>query len=585
MGRRHAAISLMFATLCWVWLLQPSAHAQEYRFSVPEMQVVLTVQPDASVLIEYRMTFQNQPGAHAIDVVDVGMPTKNYEVLEASIDGTPLSSWGPSTYIETGPEIRLGPYAIPAGSRGVFECRARVTDFVYEDRTDSQRASLRFTPTWFGDRYVVGETDLLLVVRFPQGVHPDNVVWHSNERTFFQKGVLDPDDVPFVAWKERYRLTGPMMFGCSFPRVVMQRVVRSSLLREFVLWWEQSRSAQQVSGMLFLVVFAGWYLLLTRGTGISVLLIGICVLVFAMVLSPVLHLCLWLLTPAMAGSWYVAVHRHKPRYLPALARVEAGKICRGLTPPEAAVLLDVPPDRVLSMVLTGLLSKGVVRVTQAEPLQVAAVGTRPALNIVELPDGLKVSLEPYEVGFLAALSGPPQEFAKQDFSEPFRKLVGLVKYRMSGFDADTTRAYYCSVTARAWNQMSREEDPKKKDDMANRRLGWLSMADDYDDRMENQRARGWRYRPWWYYGAGHYRDGDRARDITRSVRTAAERSAQGIVVHQSKGIDLSSVDHFTLDALRGLAESGGGGSGCVGGGCACACAGCACACACAGGGR
>ena len=59
------------------------AAAQEYRFSVPEVRVVLTVQTDASVTVEYRMRFENRPGAHAIDVVDIGMPNKGYEVISA----------------------------------------------------------------------------------------------------------------------------------------------------------------------------------------------------------------------------------------------------------------------------------------------------------------------------------------------------------------------------------------------------------------------------------------------------------------------------------------------------------------------
>jgi hypothetical protein len=584
-GRKRAGIAVVLVILCFGWTLSSSGQAQEYRFGVPEVRVVLTVQPDAAVVIEYRMTFQNRPGAHAIDVVDVGMPTKRYEVLGASIDGRPLTSWRPSTYIEAGPEVHLDRYAVPGGSTGIFECRARVPDMIYEDRTDPQRASLRFTPTWFGERYVVGTTDLLLVVKFPQGVHPDSVVWHSDERKFLEKGVLDPDKAAFVSWKERYRLTGPMMFGCSFPRDVMQRVVKAGPLKPFMLWWEQSKRVQQYSGILFLLLFGGCFLLITRGTGITVLLICLVTFIILMVKSPAAHLGLWLLVPVLAGVWYLGIQRRKPHYLPALARVEGGKICRGLTPVEAAILVEAPLHRVFTMVITALLSKGVIRAVQADPLQVERVGTSLAPNAVQLPDGDKVSLEPYEVGFLDTLSAPPAEVAKKDFGEPLKRLVGLVQYKMAGFDADATRAYYRSITARAWDQVSREEDPKTKEDLANRRLNWLFMADDYDRRMEEQRARGWYFDPWWYYPRTYSRERDWARDMARWVAPAAERSSQSIGIH-AQGLDLSGVDRFTLQTLSDLAESArSGGSGCVGGGCACACAGCACACACAGGGR
>jgi len=584
-SRKSLSIIVVLAALGLGWVLSSPVRAQDYRFSVPQLRVVVTVQPDASAIIEYRMTFANQPGAHPIDVVDVGMPTKHYEVLGASIDGKPLTSWRPSTYIEAGPEVHLDRYAVQAGSSGVFECRARVPDMVYNDRTDPQRASLQFTPTWFGEKYVVGTTDLLLIVKFPQGVHPDKVVWHSDKRKFFEKGVLDPDKVAFVSWHEQYRLTGPMMFGCSFPRDVMERVVKAGLLKPFMLWWEQSKRAQQYSGIAFLVLFGGCFLLITRGTGITILLICFVTFIILMVMSPAAHLGLWVLVPVLAGVWYLGIHRRKPHYLPALARVEGGKICRGLTPVEAAILLEAPLQRVFTMVITGLLSKGVVRVTHADPLQVELAGTRPAPNVVQLPDGVKVSIEPYEVGFLDVLCAPPADVGKKDFGEPLKKLVGLVQYKMTGFDADATRGYYRSVTARAWDQVSNEADPKTKEDLANRRLNWLFMADDYDRRMEQQRASGWYFDPWWYYPRTYNRERNWTRDMARWMSPAAERSSQTFGIH-APGINLADVDHFTLQTLSDLAESArNSGSGCVGGGCACACAGCACACACAGGGR
>ncbi len=582
---RRTPWTLLAALLC-AGILSAVAPAQEYRFSVPEARVVLTVQPDAAILIDYRLKFENAPAAHPIDIVDVGMPTKNYEVLSASIDGRPVTSWKPSTAIATGPEIHLEGNAIPPGGNGVFECRARVTGMVYEDRDDKGRASLRFTPTWFGDKYVTGETDLLLIVKFPPGIHPDDVVWHSNMPKFFEKGALDPDNVAFVSWKEHYRFTGPKMFGCSFPRSVMARVETSGLWTMFRFWWEGSAEAQTVGGAIFLVLFSICFLLVTRGTGITVLLICIGACIVAMVESPMLHLCLWALIPIMGAAWYFAIHRSKPHYLPAVAEVEGGGVCRGLTPAEAGVLLELPPQRVLGMVLTSLFSRGVIRTVKPEPLQVELRGTRPEPNIVQL-QGERTVLEPYEVGFLDVLCAPPPEVAEKDFSVPLKSLVGLVGCKISGFDREATRNYYRAVTARAWEQVSAETDPKKKDDLAGQRLNWLSMSDDYERRMEAERARGWSYYPSWFYSPAYGHSGNWYRDLNRSVAPAAARSAQSIVA-PVKGVDLSGVDHFTVNSLSQIvesAESGGGGGGGGFGGCACACAGCACACACAGGGR
>ena len=579
----------VLAALCCAVLFSAVAQAQQYRFAVPKVRVVLTVQPDASVLIDYRINFVNNAGAHPIDIVDVGMPTRDYEVQSAAIDGRPLSSWKASTEIETGPEIHLEGNAIPPGGSGTFECRARVTGMVYADRDDKARASLRFSPTWFGEKYVSGETDLHLIVKFPPGVHSDDVVWHSGMPKFFEKGALDPDNVASVAWKDHYRFTGPRMFGCSFPRSVMTRVETAGLWTMFWFWWQGSAQAQEIGGAIFLILFSVCFLLVTRGTGITVLFICVAVSVVVMLESPKLHLCLWSVIPIMAAAWYFAIHRRRPHYLPAVAQVEGGGVCRGLTPAEAAVLLELPSQRVLGLVLTGLFGKGVIRVVKPDLLEVELRGTRPEPNTVSL-QGQQTVLEPYEVSFLDVLCAPPPAVPEKNFSAPLKSLVGMVAYKISGFDRAATRDYYRAVAGRAWEQVSAETDPKKKDALAAQRLNWLSMSDDYERRMEAERARGWSYCPAWFYSPSYSHTGNWYRDLTRSVAPAAARSMQGIV-SPVKGVNLSGVDHFTLDKLDEImtsaAESGGGGGGWGGGGggCACACAGCACACACAGGGR
>ncbi len=581
---RRVSISAIAALTAFCCLFICSeTQAASYLFEVPEMRVVVTVQPDASAIVDYRIVFRNQPGAHPIDVVDVGMPKKGYEVLGATIDGRPAKQWKPSTYIDVGPEVHLGAGTIAPGGKGVFTCRARVPDMVYEDSDDPERASIRFTPTWFGEEYVVGETQLLLVVAFPEGVDPDQVVWHSDEKPFFRKGILDPEGAPFVSWQKKYPLTGPMMFGCSFPRSVMDRVLKSYAWTEFLMWWDRSAAAQQVSGGILLMLIAAFFLFATRGTGCSVLLVLLGVTVFIMFQSPHLHLALWPILLVVAVAYYLGVYRRKPRYLAALASVEGGRICRGLTPPEAAILMDTPMDRVLAMIFTSLLDKGAVRATSSDPLQIEPAGSRPSPNVVELPDGRRVSLEPYEVGFVERLEGPPGPLAEKPFQKPIERLIGLVRYKMTGFDVEATREYYRRVVDRAWQQIEGEPRNAQKDALAQRHINWLALSDDYDERMADQRGRGWHYRPaWHFWGSGHHWNWSRS--MRQSLRPAADSIHEAL--QPRKVLDLSKIDRFTLDTLSDIAESASsGGGGCVGGGCACACAGCACACACAGGGR
>ena len=269
--------------------------------------------------------------------------------------------------------------------------------------------------------------------------------------------------------------------------------------------------------------------------------------------------------------------------LPAVAKGEGGKICRGLTPLESAVLLELPLPQVLAMVITDLLNKGAIRTTSLKPLTVEALGKRAAPNVIEAADGTRVTVEPYEVGFLDVLVAPPAEVEGKDFTDPLDKLVGLVKLKVVGFDVAATRAYYKDVTARAWDRVSNEQDPAKKDAMANQWMSWMTMDPKYDDRMQEQTRAGWFYNPFWSWWPRTGYSHSWFHDLNSSVSGVAQRSAQALGGPNIK-LDLSGVDRFTLNTLGDLAKGLASGSGgCAGGGCACA--GCACACACAGGGR
>jgi len=80
--------------------------------------------------------------------------------------------------------------------------------------------------------------------------------------------------------------------------------------------------------------------------------------------------------------------------------------------------------------------------------------------------------------------------------------------------------------------------------------------------------------------------GDVASGIVGRMETVGKSVVTSLDgLEATRGVDLSGVDHFTMDALKTMLDNASSGGGSSGGGCACACAGCACACACAGGGR
>src|ERR1700690_4087643 len=57
-----------------------------YLFAVDKELVDVSWNADGSEAIDYTFVFTNQPGAHPIDFVDVGMPNGNFDLSSTSAD-------------------------------------------------------------------------------------------------------------------------------------------------------------------------------------------------------------------------------------------------------------------------------------------------------------------------------------------------------------------------------------------------------------------------------------------------------------------------------------------------------------------
>ncbi len=97
-------------------------HAQDYIFQVPEKAVVVTINVDGSIAIDYTMTFLNDANAHEIDIVDIGLPNYNYDVksITAEIDGVPIKKITQSDIVQPGISLYLQGNTIPPGGRGTI---------------------------------------------------------------------------------------------------------------------------------------------------------------------------------------------------------------------------------------------------------------------------------------------------------------------------------------------------------------------------------------------------------------------------------------------------------------------------------
>lgn len=613
-----------FAALVWMVCTAATAGwSQSYSFSVPRVEFQVTAKPDASVDLDYRIEFSNSPGAHAIDVVDIGLPHAQYDFsnMTASVNGAPLSVIKRSQYVKPGVEVHLQNLAIPAGGSGTFRFHCNMPNLVYQDTTDKTRASLRITPTWFGSKYVTGTTDLQIAVHLPPGADPDRVVYQLGKAfagKYEYRGHL------VVHWAfPGVRLTEPHLVGVSFPKDVMDRVVTMTPWQLLAKWYRErivqpftaSKTLRWLSALLFLGVLVVWWRRFAGKTGgciLVLLLFGSVVLVFKV---PGVHLLSWpVLLLVLLLTWRLREHRRR-HYLPPVIEVEGGGIKRGLTAPEAAVILELPLNKVLTLVLTGLLKKKLVQQVAPRPLRLRLnpryAGTKKERLNNAQHDG--VVIHNYEHLFLDVLErGGDRPVVDLDFEDAIRELIHQTARKMKGFDLGETRDYYRYIVAKAWREAGAVGRIPEREKKVDKYLEWLILDDEFDRRFHRWGRRGYTYCPPWsrpvggYPGRGGPTSGAAARapapasggrtsfsDVAASFVGSAENLMGSTAVkldpisvgvgHGAGVVNLSGFDKVAGDFFKAMASSSGGGGG--GGGCACACAGCACACACAGGGR
>lgn len=619
-------LALAAITLVLVAAPANSALAQTYRFAVPSLQMQLFVQPDGNVRIQYDITFTNSEFADPIDIVDIGMPHSSYNRrnMTASLDGNPLTDIRDSEFVTPGVEVHLDEFAIQPGDSGVLRFEFTLPRLIYEDVTRPGYASLQITPTWFGDEFVQGTTNLQLAMHMLPGIQPDEVL--SQDRPFTAKALFD--DRAVVVWQvPQHRLTGPYRVAASFPnRGITAGIVRQNALDLAVKWMEDNPEAGTLIGAVVIGLFALAFFRFSGGTGLSVFVLLAGGLIFVMAVSGYATLCL---APGMVGLVIANeffLRRRKREYRPAIAQVEGGGIKRGLTAPEAAALLELPLGRVLGLVLFGLLKKGVLIQTDDSPLTVkiaddfrAPAQTKRTKHRLAVAQKKGLVLHEYEHAFLDVIENAPAPAVVErlDFGKAMKRLLDGVAARLQGFDLSDTQDYYRRIVSRATAEAQSLGEVKMREQAIDRNLEWIMLDRNFPTVLN---APGMPYRPIWVrpilFGTGGTGTGMARPSPGSGQPSAGGKSSIGDVAAGFAGwaentmgslasailpgslgapggfVNLSGADKVTGDIFEALAKasaesgkSGGGRSGGGGRSCACACAGCACACACAGGGR
>jgi hypothetical protein len=552
--RLLASLVLVFSMLTLV----SSVAAQSYSFSLDQETVNVYWNSDGTMALDYTFAFTNDSGGHVIDFVDVGMPNGNYSSTSADVNGHTVSIssdyQGQGSY---GFSVDMGSYAIQPGQSGIVHVTiGQITGVLYKDTQDpTTYASGVFSPTWFGSAYVHGNTIVTVAFHLPPGVQQQEPRYHTPSSNW--PCAAEPSAV----FDNQNRITYTWL--CASANGYTQYTFGTSFPKQYV-------PADAI------VVPAAFNLNLSglASSAQSFCCFGFFILMF--VGAPIL------------GA--VNEKKRKLAYLPPKIQIEGHGIKRGLTAVEAAILMEQPLDKVMTMILFGVVKKNAATVVTKDPLKLQIAATPPD------------DLRDYEKDFLKAFVDDNLANRRKALQEMTVNLVNSISDKMKGFSRKETSAYYQSIMERAWQQIEAAGTPDVKSQMYDESLEWTMLDKNYDQRTRRVFTGPIFIPLWWGRYDPTFRPavtGTSTSSVPSFGSTSGGRSTipgatfAASVVTGVQGFSshvLGDVRNFTSGVTNrtnpvpkstgGSYRGGGGGHSCA---CACACAGCACACA--GGGR
>jgi len=584
---------IFLLTLIFIGLfaLPSSVTAQDLRFEVPVTEVEVYIEENGTFSIWYYIEFQNRQGAAPIDFVDIGMPTSAYNInnIEATIDGEEIRDIESSPYVANGFALGLGENAIEPGQSGtVIAWIPGVQNvlYPYEDSDRENYVSFQFSPNYFGSEYDQStNTEYRVTLILPPGVGNEEGVYYNPTNW---PGPDEPDDIGRTAEGDRVYYSWytdnadahtRYIFGGAFPN---QYVPEDAVVRK-----QEQPGPIQAPGSSPGII----------SSILSALGGNICCFGFGLFFIAIFGFSIY------QGT--VGAQKRKMSYLPPKMKIEGNGIKRGLTAVEAAILMEQPMDKVLTMILFGTLKKEAAIVTQQDPLK------------LEVTEPLPENLHPYEETFLEAFKEPESK-RRAALQEMMVGLVKTVEKKMKGFSRKETVAYYEDIMRRAWAMVETADTPQVKSENYNQTMEWTMLDDEYQERTRRTFTGGPVFVPMWWprYSPSYRRSiGGGVSTSTRPAVSAGKPSVGGgrgggvslpnipgsdfaaNVINGATGMAAGVVGNLTsfTNSITGRTNPipvssrtrsgsggfrGGGGSSCA---CACACAGCACACA--GGGR
>jgi hypothetical protein len=547
------------------------ALAYDFRFQVESLNVEFIIEEDGTATIDYDYVFINN-GSDPIDAVDIGMPLgASYSLSDATaeIDGSPVDRIIQSPYV-AGIAAEFPSRAIRTGQTGRVHVRIRnVGNVLYpgEQEEDEPYVSFQFQPNYFDSDFVSGTTNMTVTLRLPPGLEPHEPTYYNPQKwpgvDEPQASIDDQGRVSYTWQSNEARSDREYIFGGGFPARVVPEVAVIT--------------APPVAGP-------------TSSTDAGELL---CCAGFALLFGGIFAFSIYQAT--------VGAKKRKLAYLPPKITIEGHGIKRGLTSVEAAVLLEQPIDKIMTMILFSTVKKNAATVLTRDPLKIEV--ERP------MPD----KLHPYEVEFLKAMEETNKKEQRKLLQDVMVNLIKGVTNKMKGFSRKESVAYYEDIIKRAWEQVEVADTPDVKMEKFDEYMGWTMLDRDFDRRTRDTFGPRPVFVPmWWGRYDPVYRSsgGGLGGGGSVSAPTSAPVGGGKVSLPHLPGSDFAAsmvggIQSFSAGVIGDLTNftesitnktnplpptstqrsgwKGGGGGG--GRSCACACACAGCACACAGGGR
>ncbi len=567
----------------------------DYSFEVPKAETILMLENDGSMTVYVEYQFINH--GQKLDYIDIGLPNNNYRISDIQVELNGAANKNikvtkadyQQTGLRYGISLEMGSESIPSGSSATVDVTipnlgknlfTATSETVNEQELEF--VGFEFSPNYFGKKYVKGNTDYSFEIIFPEGATADLVYyylpknWPGSEEP--EAWISDAGRVVYNWVYSTANAYSEYVFGGKYPKNLLT---------------SESNIAAQTSGGTSSSGSDWWE---------PILGVLICIL-------PIIGIIISIVNKTIKGT------KTQPRttrsYLPPQIKSDGEGIKRGLTAVEAAILLEVDLERVISMILYGLSKKGVIEVTSQDPL---------AVDVVDpLPD----TLYDYEKDFITAMQQTSLTEKKLKMRDTMHRLILSVAKKVEGFSVKETREYYQNICDKAWTQVEAAETPELKSKLLGDNFGWAMLQDDPEKKIEETFSSYDLFPPtwWWRVDPGYRRSYNHPEPSLSSPDSASSDSKRSSgsstsssrpssmpvlpgamfarsITNSARGLGNSLVGNMSqfkssvknktnpapVKSYSSVSHSSGssGGSSCA---CACACACASCACACAGGGR